>query len=225
MNSINIYNNQKYKGAIIEYTCSDCSFSENFFMEFSGVSKVKPGNCEHFDMNFLLSSEKNSMNLMISFNCRICSKNEMRELFNSKTKNNCGSLTYKCITCGSGNITIGYLFQNEKIEFDDQPPQKLNFFNKNSNDINNNSNNNKNINLIFVYKNKEYKVNNVDREIFLPEAFHKLIEGSKYKELENLDIKSFLNKGKNLSKYKSIQQLNLKNGDKIEIEIRPYQGW
>ena len=223
MNSINIYNNEKYKGAIIEYTCSDCYFGDNFFIEFSGISKVKPCNCEHFDINFLLSSEKDWMKFMASFNCKICGENQMIELFNTATKNISGSIVYKCSKCGSGNITTGYLLQNEIIDISNQPPQKLNFYNNNnsSNDINNN----KNINLIFVHKNKEYKINNIDIEISVPEAFHQLLEGDKYKELQNLDIRSFNNKGKSLSKYKSIQELNLKNGDKINIEIRPKQGW
>ena len=225
MNSINIYNNQKYKGAIIEYTCSDCSFSENFFMEFSGVSKVKPGNCEHFDMNFLLSSEKNSMNLMISFNCRICSKNEMKELFNSKTKNNCGSLTYKCITCGSGNITIGYLFQNEEINLDPLPnntQQNNQFFNIGQNKKKIQQNIPKKISLIFVYNNKEYKIN-AEEEWFLPEAFNKLFET--HNELKNLDIKCYKKDDTELSQFRTIQKLNLKDGDKISIELKPELGW
>ena len=94
------------------------SFGDNFFIELNGISKVKPGNCEHFDINFLLTSEKNSMKLVVSFNCKICHKNNMIELFNTQNKIDSGSITYKCIGCGSGNITAGYLYQNEEIKID-----------------------------------------------------------------------------------------------------------
>ena len=39
----------------------------------------------------------------------------MIELFNTQNKIDSGSITYKCIGCGSGNITAGYLYQNEEI--------------------------------------------------------------------------------------------------------------
>ena len=219
MNSINQNYKQgykgAYKGAIIQYTCSDCCFGDNFFIELNGISKVKPGNCEHFDINFLLTSEKNSMKLVVSFNCKICHKNKMIELFNTQNKIDSGSITYKCIGCGSGNITAGYLYQNEEIKIDNLPRQKIVL-------PSNNSNQNKNIKLIFLYNKKEYKIED-DPELSIPEVFHKLME--KNKELENLDIRSYKKEGNPLSPYKTIKQLNLKSGDKIEIEIRPKQTW
>jgi len=211
---INAQSNLNYKGAIIEYTCSECCLANNFFIELNGISKVKPGNCEHFDMNFLLSSERSSMKLIISFNCKICQKNKMIELFNSNTKQNSGSITYKCIGCGNGNLSAGYLFQNEEITNFNSPPQKImlqNFINKNED-----------INLIFVHKNKEYKIQ-IDPELSIPETFHKLLE--KNKELENLNNIRYLKNGNPLSQYKSIKELNLKNGDKIDIESKSNQGW
>ena len=211
---INSNNNFKYKGAIIEYMCADCSLGDNFFIELNGISKVKPGNCEHFDINFLLSSERSSMKLVASFNCKSCQKNNMKELFNSNTKQNSGSINYKCIGCGSGNISAGYLFQNEEIQLDNLPSQKIN--------SQNNMNQNKEINLIFVHNNKDYKIQ-VNPELSIPEAFHKLME--KNKELENLDIRKYIKNGNNLSQFKSIKELNLKSGDKINIELRPNQGW
>ena len=89
--------------------------------EFTKASKVNPGNCEHFDINFLYSAESNSMKFCPSLTCRNCKKNNIIELINEKTKNEIGSINYKCPQCGMGNITIGYLFQNEEINLDPLP--------------------------------------------------------------------------------------------------------
>ena len=218
MNSINNYKqgyNGQFKGAIIEYTCFDCCFGDNFFIELNGISRVKPGSCDHFDINFLLTSERNAMKLVASFNCKNCHKNNMLELFNTQNKQNSGSITYKCIGCGSGNLTAGYLFQNEEIKIDNVPGQKIIF-------QNNNLNQNKNIKLIFLYNNKEYKIDG-DPELSIPEVFHKLTE--KNNELQNVDIRSYKKDGNSLSPYKTIKELNLKDGDKIEIVLRPKQTW
>ena len=204
---MNVINQQANSGAIIEYSCSECCSADNFFIEFTGVSKVKPGSCDHFNINFLLTYERNSIKFVISFTCKNCQKNSMIELFSSKTKNNSDSVKYKCIGCGSGNIAAGYLFQN------------VHFINEQ-----NNSNEVKKILIIFIYNNKQYKIS-VDPELSIPEAFHKLIEGGKNKELENLDIRNYKKNGNDLSQYKSIKKLNLNDGEKITIELREQQNW
>ena len=40
MNSINISKVSQYKGAIIQYMCSECNKGNNFFIEFTGVSSI-----------------------------------------------------------------------------------------------------------------------------------------------------------------------------------------
>ena len=144
---MNIINNQKYKVAIIEYICSECLLGGNITIEFSKVSQVKPGNCGHFNINFLFISEMNSMKLSISFKCKLCDTNNIIELFNQRIVDNNGSISYKCPECGGGNLTIGYLLSQEKIDLDDignfKIPKIIDNDNKNNknNNINNNINN------------------------------------------------------------------------------------
>ena len=215
----------KYKGAIIEYSCTQCNLGGNFYHEFTKASKVNPGNCEHFDINFLYSAESNSMKFCPSLTCRNCKKNNIIELINEKTKNEIGSINYKCPQCGMGNITIGYLFQNEEINLDPLPnnaQQNNQIFNIGQNKKKIQQNIPKKISLIFVYNNKEYKIN-AEEEWFLPEAFNKLFET--HNELKNLDIKCYKKDDTELSQFRTIQKLNLKNGDKISIELKPELGW
>lgn len=216
MNSINISKVSQYKGAIIQYMCSECNKGNNFFIEFTGVSSIKPNNCDHFNINFLLSPERR---MIASFNCKFCQGNKMLKIFDNTTFDDSGSISYKCEVCKQGNVTIGYLFQNENIDISDLAPLEVN-----PNEIEKKVEKNieKKILIIFVYNNQEYKIN-VDLELSIPEAFHKLAEENK--TLENLDIKSYSKDNEVLSQFKSIKKLNLKNGDKIFIKIRENQGW
>ena len=143
----------------------------------------------------------------------------MLKIFDNATFDDSGSITYKCEACKQGNVTIGYLFQNEKIDISDFAPLKVN-----QNEVGKKVEKNidKKILIIFVHNNKEYKIN-VDIELSIPEAFHKLAEENN--SLANLDIKSYLKDNEALSQFKSIKKLNLKNGDKIFIKIRENQGW
>ena len=43
--------------------------------------------------------------------------------------------------------------------------------------------------------------------------------------MENLDIQDYKKGLISLSQFKTIEELNLNNGDIIDIEIRPYNGW
>ena len=219
MNRINLPNVSKYKGAIIQLTCSECNLGDEFFIEFSGVSKVKPSNCNHLNINLLLSSERNSVKMTCSFNCKFCKFNKMIELFNNMTWNESGSIRYKCEGCKQGNVTVGYLFQNEIIDISDfapplQPTQQK-IVKKEEPTI-------PKINIIFIHNNKEYKIN-VEEELSIPEAFHKLSETNQ--ELTNLDIRAYLKNDKELAQFTSIKKLGLKNGDKITIKLRVNQGW
>ena len=231
MNRINIIRKQKYKYALIQFICSECNLGDNFFIEFDGISKAKPGNCEHFDIKFLFSSEKNSMRFVSSFNCKTCLKNDMIPIFNEKTKDTSGSITYKCTNCGRGNATIGYLFTDEQFNLD-YLSLETNISNiqinkkekeqKEKNKIKIEENNK--INLIFIHEGKEYKIN-VGKDMTIPAAFRKLSEDNKNKNLIDLDIKNFQKNGNNLNQFKAIKQLNLNDGDKITFILRPKQGW
>lgn len=229
MNRININSQQKYKYALIQFTCSECNLGDNFFIEFDGISKAKPGNCEHFDIKFLFSSEKNSMRFVSSFNCKFCQKNDMIPIFNEKSKDSSGSITHKCTGCKRGNVTIGYLFTNEQFNID--------YLTLESNIPNKSSNNKEKekkeqnkikieekINLIFIHEGKEYKIK-VSKDMTIPLAFRKLSDDNKNKHLIDLDIKHFQKNENNLNQFKTIKQLNLNDGDKITLFLRAKQGW
>ena len=49
---MNRINNPKYKGALIQYLCSECNYGGDIFIEFTSSAKVKSGNCEHFILIF-----------------------------------------------------------------------------------------------------------------------------------------------------------------------------
>ncbi len=217
---MNRINNPKYKGALIQYLCSECNYGGDVFIEFTSSAKVKSGNCQHLDINFLFSSEKYKMKLTCSFNCKLCKKNNMIELFNEKTMNESGSINYKCNGCKNGNITIQYLFLSEEINLNDMPPVQPTIQKKQP--IINKIVEEKKINLIFEYGGKKYEIK-ISEKSTIPTAFHELC--LKNKNLENLDIRNYLNKGKPLSKLRSIKELNLKDKDIITLELKPNLGW
>ena len=216
MNRINV---QDYKGAIIQYTCEDCLLSENFTVEFSDVPKVKPGTCHHFNINFLLVIEKYEIKYLLSFTCKSCNHNEMIELFNKNTTEEMGSITYSCPVCGKGNMTAGFLLENELIDLDENEGKKNNPDNNNNND-----NQNMQIELIFSHAGNHYNVK-VSKNILIPEAFYQLCQEHNYENLENLDIKNYKKGNEILSQFSTIEELNLRNGDVIDIEIRGNIGW
>ena len=80
------------------------------------------------------------------------------------------------------------------------------------------------INLIFRFNNRQYSVSSeINKSI--PEVYYKLCQETKEKELEDLDILKYKKGDDELSQFKSLEELNLKNGDVIDIEIREYSGW
>ena len=220
MYGINI---KDFKGAIIQYTCEACLLGDNFTVEFSDVPKVKPGSCRHFNINFLLVIENNEFKYLSSLTCKNCKYNKMIELFNKNKIDYSGSIFYSCEKCGNGELSIGYLLQKEFIDLDGNEKNN-NFQNKFENNIEYNYNKNKKINLIFSYNGQKFNVN-VEKNILLPEAFHQLCVEINNKQLENLDIQDYKKGLISLSQFKTIEELNLNNGDIIDIEIRPYNGW
>ena len=207
-------NLKNYKGALIQYNCEACLISDAFSMEFSDVAKVKPGSCQHFNINFLLITERNEIKYSLSFTCKHCKFNKIIELFNKNTYESAGNIIYSCEKCKNGKMNVGYLLENELIDLDDKEDNIIDKFNKIE----------KKINLIFCYNGKEYKVN-IETNILIPEALHQLCVNINNDELENLDIQYYKKEGKILSQFKTIQELNLKNEDKITIEIRKNMGW
>ena len=206
-------NLSKYKGVNIQYTCEDCVISENFYVEFSNVPKIKPGGCDHFSIKFILVIDENDFKYLLSTTCNNCQNNKIIELFNSKTEAEDGSINYTCPKCGKGFLTAGYLFGDNLIDYEageDEP-----------NDI---INEKKTIHLIFSHEGKNYNVN-ADVNYFIPEAFHKACEDNNRKDLENLDIQYYKKGEETLSQFKSIEKLELKNGDIITIELRQNFGW
>ena len=203
-------NIKNYKGALINYFCNDCQSSDDFFVEFSDVPKVKPGGCVHFNINFIYAIEKYDIKYLLSFTCKKYKESCMKELFNKNTKNIDGNIKYKCSKCGQGDIIAGFYFSNEMIDLDN--PKSINQEFQNC------------INLIFRYNNKQYSVSS---EIIksIPEVYYKLCQERKEKELEDLDILRYKKGDDELSQFKSLEELNLKSGDVIDIEIRPYSGW
>ena len=210
MNGINI---KDFKGTIIQYTCEECLIGDNFTVEFSDVPKVKSGSCIHFNINFLLVIENNEYKYLSSLTCKNCKYNKIIELFNKNNIDYSGSIFYSCEKCKSGKISIGYLLQNEFFDLDSN--EQTNFENKNYKEK---------INLIFCYDGQKYSVN-VEKDILIPEAFHQLCVENHNKNLENLDIQDYKKGLVNLSQFKTIEELGLNNGDIIDIEIRPYNGW
>ena len=219
---MNKINNPKYKGALIQYICSKCNYGSDTFIEFNNIAKVKQANCEHFDIKFLFSSEKYTMKLTCSFNCKFCKKNNMIELFNEKTMNESGSINYKCNSCNNGNIAIQYLFLTEEINLNDNPPVQPNIHKKQP--IINKIVEEKKIILIFEHGGKKYEIK-ISEKSTIPAAFHELCLDKNNKHLENLNIRNYLNNGNPLSKFKSIKDLKLKDKDIITLELRQNQGW
>ena len=210
MNSSIIRN---YRGANIQYTCEDCTISDNFYVEFSDVPKVKPGGCDHFNINFLLVIERNDMKYLLSFTCKNCKENKIIELFNKNTNNVDGNIFYSCSKCGQGTMTAGFLLGDNLFDNDDEDQEKEN-----------NKIQTMQLTLTFHLKDNNYNVN-ADINISLPEAFRKACEINNRKDLENLDI-HYYKKGNNiLSQFKSIKELNLNNGDIIEIIERVNCSW
>ena len=210
MNRINMRN---YRGANIQYTCEDCIISDNFYVEFSNVPKVKPGGCEHFNINFLLVMERNDMKYLLSFTCKNCKENKIIELFNNNTNSIDGNIFYSCTKCGQGKITAGFLLGDNLFDNDDEDQEEEH-----------NKHQTTQLALTFHLKENNYNVN-VDVNILLPEAFRKACEINNRKDLENLDIQ-FYKKGDNtLSQFKTIKELNLNNGDIIEIIERGNCNW
>ena len=208
-----------FKGAIIQYTCEDCLLGDNFNVEFTDVPKVKPGSCQHFNINFLLVIENNEFKYLSSLTCKNCQYNKIIELFNKNNIKDSGTIFYSCEKCGNGKITVGYLSQDELFDLDNNEQN-----NNLENDFQNNNNKNKKINLIFSYGGQKYNVN-VETNILIPEAFHQLCVEINSKNLENLDIQDYKKGQLILSQYKTIEELNLNDGDIIDIEERIYNGW
>ena len=195
-------NIKDFKGAIIQYACEDCLISDNFNIIFSKIQKVEQGNCEHFDINMLLINENKEIKYSLSFRCKECRENKIIELFNTKTDDISGSISFSCPNCKKGNITVGFLLENDLIDLDD----------------------NINIKLVFYVNNKNYEIY-VNPDIYLPEAFSELIRQNNNPELENLDIRCYIKDGQELDKYKSIKELNLNDGNIINIELRENCGY
>ena len=183
MNNLNIKN---FKGAIIQYTCEDCLFGDNFTISFSHNPKPKSTECQHYIINFFLNNE-NRYKYILSLKCKKCNKNKEIELLDNNINETFKTITYICPNCLMGRFTSGFLLDNDSVG---------------------------KIDLIFCYKGKEYNVY-VDTNIYIPEAFSQLYQ--KYNEFRNLDIKYYKKGEEELSEFVSIEDLNLKNGEIINI--------
>jgi len=232
MNRINIINSPKYKGSLIQFFCTECNNGGESFIEFNNIPKVKPGNCNcnHFDIKFLFSTEKNSMKLTCSFNCKLCKNNDMLELFNEKTKNESGFINYKCKFCKNGSLAVEYLFLAEEINLNDMPPMQPNIPSQNNPNIIKTEQKKiveeKKITLIFEHDGKKYEIK-IPEKTTIPGAFHELCLDKNNKKLVDLEIKNYYKKGSQnpLTKYKSIKDLNLKDKDIITFELMNKRGW
>ena len=80
------------------------------------------------------------------------------------------------------------------------------------------------INLIFRINQRDYIVN-VDKDIYLSEALSKLESDYDREYFQKLDIQGFKKGELNLSKFKTIGELNLKNRDMIDVVPRPNTNW
>ena len=125
----------KYKGAIIQYECTDTS--NCFFEDFqSQISKIKSENCSHFNFKFIYVLEGGKFNYNISFNCKHCGTNEIKNLYDDKTKIS-NNIEYKCSNCGNGNMKIGLLLSEEVLDLEENDNTSDSKVNENKN-INNN---------------------------------------------------------------------------------------
>ena len=207
MNNINI---KSFKGANINYSCNDCMIGNNFCVDFSEIPRIKQSECKHYDINFLLVIEKNDMKYLLSLKCKQCKINCLKELFNKNLKTIDGNVKYICSNCKKGEIKAGFCLTNEIIYSNNQKSMNKDYQNC--------------INLIFRYNNQVYDVT-TETNKSIPEVYYKLCKETKNKELEDLDILHYRKENENLSQYKIIEELNLKNGDVIDIEIRQYNGY
>ena len=191
MNNKNI---NKFKGAIIQFTCEDCLFGDNFTISFSHNPKPKSSECHHYIFKFFLNNEI-EFKYILSLKCKKCNENKEIELLDRNINDTFRSITYICPKCQEGKVTSGFLLDNESIG---------------------------KVDLIFCYEGKEYNVC-VDGNIYLPEAFSQLYK--KYKEFKDLDIQCYKKGEEELSQFASIEELNLKNGDIINIVQRKDWQW
>ena len=196
-------NVKDFKGAIIQYTCEDCLISQNFNVHFSNIQKIESGYCSHFDINMLLINDRKEIKYSFSFKCKNCGENKIIELFNTKTNDISETKTYSCPNCKQGNMTFGFLLENDLIDLEEEDD---------------------NIKLVFCVKNINYNVY-VEPECFIPEAFSRLCQGNNNSELKGLNVRAYMKDGNELDKYSSIKDLNLNYGDKIIVEIRGNCGW
>ena len=195
-------NVKDFKGAIIQYTCEDCLISQNFNVYFSNIQKIESGKCSHFDINMLLINDRKEIKYSFSFRCKNCGENKIIELFNTKTNDISETKTYSCQNCKQGNMTFGFLLENDLIDLEED----------------------ENIKLVFCIKDINYNVY-VEPKCFIPEAFSILCKGNNNDELKGLNVRAYIKDGNELDKYTSIKDLNLNYGDKIIVELRGNCGW
>ena len=131
----------KYKGAIIQFMCEECNQCDNFFEDFNDqISRIKSGLCSHFSLKFIFNFEGQKFRYILSFNCNNCNTNKIINLFDENTTNISPSINYKCEKCGKGNINIGLLLSEEKMNIDDDYEENNDKNEKKSHPRNNNIN-------------------------------------------------------------------------------------
>ena len=122
-------NVQKYKCAIIQYSCEECYIAKNYNRIFD-FDKGKyfedlDGQCSHFLIKFHLTLEDFLLNFFFDLECNNCSHKETQTLISDKTvlKDNDITVTLKC-KCGQGALTIGILFFEDIIEFENEEEER-----------------------------------------------------------------------------------------------------
>ena len=156
----------KYKGALIEYMCENCNTNDSFFEYFANkTTRIKSGECSHFNFKSIINFEGNKFKYILSFNCKNCEENEIIHLFDENITTDVSYINYKCKKCGQGSINFQLILSEENLIEDNEENNDLSnqrilerniYKNNNPNQINN------------IFKSNQfnnYEINNHNRMI------------------------------------------------------------
>ena len=118
---------KEYKGALIQYACTDCKMCDEFFENFQNqISRIKSGVCSHFIIKFIYNYEGGKFKYILSFNCSKCGENKIFNLFDENSTDTYSYKEYKCEKCNEGTINISFLLRKDKIKDDDNDDEEDN---------------------------------------------------------------------------------------------------
>ena len=224
---MNNFNNRidlkEYKGVLIQYTCEECQVYDQSFEVFDNQnSRIKSGDCFHFNLKFIYKYQGGNFKYIVSFNCSNCDQKDIFILFDENSNEIVSNKEIKCKNCNKGSMYILLLLSkdnpNEEMQDNNNREQKS------VEDIEESKDNNapkkkifitpQEINLIF----KDFKGNSYSLYISSNELLSKAIRIliNKYK-IDVETISEFFFGEKKLDVKKTLIENNLQNDSIIII--------